>query len=157
VFRPPLKVALPRDWLGTLARSGIVIVSGLLLIGVLLGTIPKPWVEWVGGFPELIRLAGGLLVLWVMSWVAALVYSRHPRAPFLLGKTLRIYERSERRRIDVAEIADIHVELRPPPMVEAFVVELRDGSIHELCPVRWRGAGQLYVALARRLGRSRES
>ena len=57
--------------------------------------------------------------------------------------------------LKVREIVAIHVETRPPDGRETFVVEMRSGEHHDLCPVAWSGAGRMYRRMARalRLGR----
>ena len=34
---------------------------------------------------------------------------------------------------------------------ETFVVEMKDGALHDLCPVHWKGAGRLYARIVRAL------
>ena len=55
----------------------------------------------------------------------------------------------------VDEISRIHVEVRPPPVHQVFVVELTDGTMHDVCPTDWPGAGRLYAKLERKVARAR--
>lgn len=144
-------MARPDDWTGTLARLGLHLATLMLLLPALLARLPATWVGLAGGLTEVVRLVLVLLVLYVMGWVRAIVYTRLPRAPYLLGKTLTVRERGKRIRVGVADIAEVHVELRPPPDRESFVVELRDGTHRDVCPVHWSGSPRLYRALSRRL------
>ena len=75
-----------------------------------------------------------------------------PRTPYLFGRTLTIRARGRRVPLPVREIQAIHVETRPPDERETFVVEMRSGEHHDLCPVHWQGAGRLYRRIARARG-----
>lgn len=147
-------MARPRDWTGALARFAVVAMGVLLGIVVLLVRLPERWVEAAFGAPVLVRLIAFVILLWALRWVAAVVYARLPRAASLFRR-LSFRERGRRRRVRIEEIARVHVELRPPPVHQIFVVELRDGSSHDLCPTDWPGAGRLYAKLDRKLTRHR--
>ncbi len=150
---PPIRVARPSDWTGALAHGASWVVAVLGIVTVLLVRLPAGWVAWAWGMPELVRIALVLAVLWVIGWIRPFVYARLPRAARLFGKTLKLGERGRRRRVPVAELRHVDVELRPPPIYEVLVVELQDGTTHEVCPLDWDGAGALYAALARRIAR----
>jgi hypothetical protein len=150
---PPIRVARPADWSGSLARGASWVLAALGLVTVLLVRLPRGWVVWAWNSPELVRLGLMIAVLWVIGWIRPFVYARLPRAATLLGRTLRLGERGRRRKVTVAELRHVDVELRPPPVFEVLVVELADGTTHEVCPLDWDGAGSLYAALARRLER----
>ncbi|MBC8068655.1 MAG: hypothetical protein IAG13_10010 [Deltaproteobacteria bacterium] len=150
---PPIRVARPADWTGALARAASWIVAALGIVTVLLVRLPAAWVGWAWGSPELVRLALVLLVLWVIGWVRPFVYARLPRAATLFGRTLRLGERGRRRKVTTAELQHVDVELRPPPIFEVLVVELADGTTHEVCPLDWDGAASLYDAIARRIAK----
>ncbi len=154
MLRPLLRVARPADWAGGLARLGVTVATLVLLVPVVLARLPEAWVALAGGSPLLVRGVLGAVVLWLMAWVRALVYARLPHAPWLLGRTLGLREGSRRLRLRVEDIAALHVELRPMPAREVFVVEFHDGSVHDLCPVHWSGAGRLYAKLAKRVKRA---
>lgn len=154
MIRPWIKVARPRDWTGALARLGIVGLGIMLGVIVLLVRLPQAWIDRAFGSPEVVRLVLAVVALWLLRWIRALVYSRLPTAPYLFGRRLALRERGKRHRVDVENIADLHVELRPPPVHQVFAVELHDGSIHDICPTDWPGAGPLYAKLARKVARA---
>jgi hypothetical protein len=154
VIRPWIKVARPRDWTGALARLAMVGLGIMLGVVVLLVRLPARWVELAFGAPELVRLGAFVVLLWWLRWVAALVYARLPAAASLFRR-LSFRERGRRRRVRIDEILAVHVELRPPPIHQVFVVELRDGSMHDVCPTDWPGAGPLYAKLERKVARAR--
>ena len=66
-----------------------------------------------------------------------------------------LYQRARIFSGIIQHIADLYVELRPTGLVQVFMVELHDGTHHELCPVAWPGAGRLFRILTRRLERRR--
>jgi hypothetical protein len=148
-------VVRPRDWTGALARLAVVAMGLMLGVPVLLVRLPPRWVELAFGAPELVRLIAFVVLLWLLRWVAALIYARLPRAVSLFRR-LSFPGRRHRRRVRIDEIAAVHVELRPPPVHQVFVVDLRDGTTHDLCPTDWPGAGRLYAKLARKLARARK-
>jgi hypothetical protein len=137
LFGPPIRVARPSDWSGSLARGASWLLAALGLVTVLLVRLPASWVALAWGIPELVRLVLMLVVLWVIGWIRPFIYARLPRAARLFGQTLKL----------------VDVELRPPPIFEVLVVELADGTTHEVCPLDWDGAGALYAALVRRIAR----
>jgi hypothetical protein len=153
LFGPPIRVARPSDWSGSLARAASWVVALLGLVTVLLVRLPASWVALAWGSPELVRLALGLVVLWLIGWIRPFVYARLPRAARLFGRTLKLGERGRRRKVAVTDVRHVDVELRPPPIYEVLVVELADGTTHEVCPLDWDGAGALYAELSRRIAK----
>jgi hypothetical protein len=148
VPRPPI-VAWPDDWTGGLARLGWWVVLALGLVVVLLVRLPERWVALAFGLPVVVRVLLGLVAWMVARTVRPFVIARLPRAVSLFRGTIAIAGRPTRRRIPVADVVHVDVERRPPPVEEALVVELRDGEMHELCPIAWDGAARLYEAIAR--------
>jgi len=152
VFRPFICVARPDDWTGLLAE---LLLAGLLVLFVLIALLtrlPASWVELVGGYPEPVRLVALLLALYAWGWARVLIIGALPGAPALVFRRLIFRSRGRRLVLRPRQIAKIEVEGRLPDDREVFVVELRDGSRHDLCPVAWRGAGRLYARLARLVG-----
>ncbi|MBK8266213.1 MAG: hypothetical protein IPK80_33410 [Nannocystis sp.] len=152
MFRPFLRVARPGDWTGLLAE---LVLFGLLVLFVLIALLtrlPTSWVELVGGYPEPVRLLLLLIALYAWGWARALIIAALPGAPVLVFRRLIFRSRGRRHVLRPRDIAKIEVEGRLPDDREVFVVELRDGSRHDLCPVAWRGAGRLYARLARLVG-----
>jgi hypothetical protein len=150
---PPIRVARPSDWSGSLARGASWVLAALGLVTVLLVRLPASWVALAWGISEIVRLVLMLLVLWVIGWIRPFVYARLPRAARLFGQTLKLGERGRRRKVPVSEVRHVDVELRPPPIYEVLVVELADGTTHEVCPLEWEGAGALYAELVKRIAR----
>lgn len=148
VFRPWLRVARPDDWTGKVAWLATTVVLAMLLIAALLARLPEGWVSLVGGHTEVVRGVLVLLVLYAVGWLRAIVYSRLPASAYLLGRWLVLRVRGKALRVPVVMILEVHVELRPPPAGETFVVELKDGTCHDLCPTHWQGAARLYAALS---------
>lgn len=153
VLRPFLKVVRPSDWTGKLAELTIVITFGLALFPIVLIRLPPRWVEAAYGQGWAIRIGMLLAGLWVLAWMRAWLLARLPLAPYLVWNTLVFPDRGDRRRVKVADIAELYVELRPPGLTQVFMVALKDGTHHELCPVDWPGAGRMFHALSRRLSR----
>lgn len=141
--------------MGKLARAFAVALTILLLVPVVLARLPATWVAAVGGQPWMLRILLGLGVLWLMSWFRAVLYARLPNSPYLFGRTLTFTERGRRKRVAVDELEDVYVELRPPPVRQALMVERVDGRVHELCPAHWSGAGRLYASLSKQVRRAR--
>lgn len=150
VLRPPI-VAWPDDFTGGLARLGWWVVLALGLVTVLLVRLPERWVAAAFDQPILVRVVLGGVVWMIARTIRPFVISRLPHAAWLFRSTLAVAPRGARRRIPIAEIVQVDVERRPLPVDEVIVVELRDGSIHEVCPLAWDGAARLYEALARRV------
>lgn len=150
MLKPPIRVARPADWTGALALTGVWLSFLIVALVLLLVRLPSDWVE---PFGHSLVLRGSLVLFaaLVLRGIGTIVYTRLPAAAFLSGRTVTYRERGKRRRVALSEIARVVVELRPPPDGEVFVLELQDGSEHELCPVRWPGAGRLYAAIARRV------
>lgn len=146
-----LRTARPEDWTGKLTDMLVGLVFLSLSIAVLLARLPERWVALARGEAWAVRGALLLLMLWGMMWLGNIVRVVLPRAPYLFGRTLTVRHDGERIRLPVREIAAVHVEPRPPDERDTFVVELRDGTTYDLCPIAWQGAGRLYARLARAL------
>lgn len=155
VLGPPIRAARPLDWTGSVAVAASWLVILLCAVVVLLVRLPSAWIRLAFGSHELVRVALALAVLGVVVWVRPFFIARLPRAASLFGGTLTLQERGRRHRVKVAELRRVDLELRPPPVFEIVVVELADGTVHEVCPIDWPGAGGLYRALARRIARRR--
>ncbi len=133
------------------ARVGVGLVAFVLLLAAVLGTLPSSWIRLVGGNSWLLRGIIVLVAMWFSVWVRAIVYALLPRSPVLLRKRLTLLVKGRRIGIAVDRIAAVHVEQRPEPAHEVFVVELKDGAEYDVCPVHWDGAALLYRALRRRV------
>jgi hypothetical protein len=153
VFRPWLRVARPDDWTGTLARVGLWPIYLLALLGVGLARIPSSW--WIVDSEPLTRVAIALVVIYLLGWVRMIVWTLIPAAVIQYGRRLWFRHRGRRVRIPIKRITAIDVEQRPPPVGEAFVIELDDGACYDLCPVAWDGAERVYSVVARRVRRAR--
>lgn len=146
-----LRVARPDGPIGQLARVASVLFGAALLIPALLARLPASWVAASGGTTIPLRFVLVVGVIWGVSALRAVVYTRLPRARYVVGRTLVLHERGHRRRIPLARVTDVFVELRPTPVHQVFMVELDDGTVHEICPVAWSGAGRLYQGLRQAL------
>ena len=146
-------MARPDDWAGRAAAAGTGLVGLVLLLASLLARLPEPWIAAAGGRALLVRAVLVLGSLWVTVWVRALIYSRLPAAPYLVGRRLALPTWGLPRHVRTDEVTAVSVALRPDPMGEVLTVTLRDGTQHDLCPMRWPGAGELYHALVRRIAR----
>lgn len=149
MFRPWLRTARPDDWAGLTVEVVAALALVILILSALLANLPDRWVALAGGYEEPVRLAVFLVALYLWGWARALAIAALPHAPALIFGRLSLRSHGKRLRIRARQIARIAVEARDPDDVEVFVLELRDGSIHDLCPVGWRGAGRLYRRLAR--------
>ncbi|MBX7083834.1 MAG: hypothetical protein K1X88_31785 [Nannocystaceae bacterium] len=129
------------------------LVVALGLLTALLVSLPAGWVARAAGSPELVRLLLVSATIAVLGTLHPVLVAQLPRAPVLLRTTLRLRTGGHRRRLALAEIARVDIELRPPPTFEVAMVHLRDGTALELCPVDWPGAGRLVAALLARLAR----
>ncbi len=153
MLRPFLHVARPDDWAGRAAAAATGVVGLVLVLAALLARVPEAWVAAAGGRVIVVRVALVLGAVWVTVWVQALVYSRIPAAPYLIGRRLALPTWGLPRHVRTEDVVEVSVVLRPDPMGEVLAVTLRDGSQHDLCPMRWPGAGELYHHLARRVAR----
>lgn len=148
---PPIHTARPVDWTGALTVLASWVFVLIAAIVVLLVRLPGGWVELAAGSVELARIALGGFVVLVVAWIRPFVVARLPRAASLFGRTLSFRSGGRRRRVKLSEIRRTELEVRPPPAFEVIVVELADGTSHEVCPVDWPGAARLFRALARRV------
>lgn len=154
MFRPLLTVALPDDWVGKLARLGVGLFTFVWVLWVLLGTMPAGWMTLARGNEWLARAVVFVVVITVISRLRNVVYALLPRAPVVWFGRLTYRGRGKRETVRLDELAEVHVDLRPEPSGEVFVVEFLDGSEIDLCPVHWDGAEHVYSRLARALRRS---
>jgi hypothetical protein len=150
-----LRTARPDDWTGKLTDLAVTVVALLVVIIVLLVRLPESWVALAGGRGWMVRLVLALLCSWTFMWLNNTLRALLPRTPYLIGRTLTVRLRGRRVGLPVRDIRTIHVETRPPDGRETFVVEMKSGEHHDLCPVHWDGAARIYRRLARalRLGR----
>lgn len=146
-----LRVARPDDWTGTLARLAVALAFVLLMILVLLVPLPRAWVALAWGQPLVVRACMGLVVVAVLAVAYSVLVARLPRAVVLWGRKVRFHDGTRRRAVAIDDVAAVHVEQRPPPQHEVFVLERRDGTEHDLCPTAWAGAPSLHRALERRV------
>ncbi|MEM7159294.1 MAG: hypothetical protein AAF799_41030 [Myxococcota bacterium] len=146
-----LRVARPDDWTGLSSRVVIGVAFVLLAIVVVLVRIPPAWSALVGGQVIVVRLALIVAVVAVLAMARAILIARLPRAAVLAGRRVRFHDGTRRRAVAIDEIAALHVEQRPPPLHEVFVIERRDGAEHDLCPTHWWGAPALHRTLGRKL------
>ncbi len=144
-----LRTARPEDWTGKLSDLIVGLVFLSAAIAVLLARLPALWVQLALGEPWIVRGLLLLLLFWANLWFGNIVRTFLPRAPYVFGRTLTLRAHGRRVRVPVRDIAAIHVEARPPDERDTFVVELRDGSTLDLCPIAWQGAGRMYARLAR--------
>jgi hypothetical protein len=131
-----------------LAFTGVWLLFAIAALVILLVRMPAAWVD---PLPHPMVLRGALVAfaMLVLRGVGTIVYTRLPAASFLSGRTVAFRERGHRRKVHLRDISGVVVDLRAPPDGEVFVLQLHDGTEHDLCPVRWPGAGRLYAAIAR--------
>lgn len=144
-----LRVARPDDWTGTLARLAVALAFVLSMILVPLVPLPTAWVALAGGFPLVVRACMVLVVVAVLAVAHGLLVARLPRAVVLWGRKVRFHDGTRRRAVPIHDVAAVHVEQRPPPLLEMFVLARRDGVEHDLCPTAWAGAPSLHRAIVR--------
>ncbi|MCH9687555.1 MAG: hypothetical protein K0V04_39340 [Deltaproteobacteria bacterium] len=148
---PLLRVARPDDWTGKLASIAIGLTFVSLVVLALLVRLPPRWVALVDGMEWIVRVAI-VVVAWLLLWGARTVLdSRLPRAAVLFGSKVRFHDGTRRRAVAIDDVGAVHIEQRPPPVHEVFVLEQRDGSERDMCPVHWAGAPALHRTLERRL------
>lgn len=143
-----LRTARPDDWPGWLTDVVTTIVALIVVLILLLVRLPAAWVELAFGRGWIVRALAVGAAAWAFMWLDNFLRTLLPRTPYLFGRTLTIRERGQRVRLPVRDIVAIHVEQRPPEGRETFVVELKNGALHDLCPVHWKGAARLYARLA---------
>lgn len=146
-----LRVARPKDWTGTLSRVVIFVMFVLLAVVVVLAKLPRAWVELAQGIELVVRAALMLGVIAILAMARTVLVARLPRAAVLIGRKIRFHDGTRRVALPVDEIVALHVEQRPPPVHEVFVIEQRDGAEHDLCPAHWWGAPALHRALDRKV------
>jgi hypothetical protein len=155
VFRPWLRVARPDDWTGKLARVGLwpVYLVAVLIVG--LGRIPSSW--WVvgAGSEDLTRAVIALVVVYLLAWLRMIVFAFVPGSVVQFGRRLWFRQRGRRIMVRLKHVTTIDVEQRPPPVDETFVIELDDGAVYDLCPVKWAGAERIYARIYKIVTRAR--
>jgi len=134
-------------------RWGTGTLAVLLLIPVVLARLPESFRVADHRLGILIRVLATVVVLWGIAWLRALLYCRLRAAPFLFAGRLALLDHGRRQYLDVDRVADVFVELAPPPLEEIFMLELDDGTSRPLCPVGWKGAGRLYQGLRKAIDR----
>ncbi len=150
MLRPPIRVARPADWTGRLAYLAVWVNLLIVTVVAMLVRLPRAWTDPLP-HPLVLRLGLVLFAMIVLKGVATVVYTRLPGAAFLSGKTITFRERGRRHRVQVRDVAAVVVDLRPSPVHEMFVLRMHEGGEHDLCPVRWPGAGRLYASIVRRV------
>ncbi|MEX1361621.1 MAG: hypothetical protein AB1Z98_00725 [Nannocystaceae bacterium] len=146
-----LRVARPDDWTGTLSRVVIGVAFVLLAVVVVLARLPPAWVALARGHEVVVRAVLMLLEIGVLMVARTVLIARLPRAASLWRRKVRFNDGTRRIVLPVDEIAALHIEQRPPPLHEVFVIEQRDGAEHDLCPAHWWGAPALHRALERQV------
>ncbi|MEZ4381572.1 MAG: hypothetical protein R3A79_09500 [Nannocystaceae bacterium] len=131
----------------------MAIVLLIFLLVALLAVLPEAWLELSFGYEEPIRLVLLLVAVYLWRWARAFAIAALPRSATLIFGYLSFRSGGQRRRLRAREVVGIDVVARPPDDRELFVIELRDGTRHDLCPVAWEGAGRLYRRLRRYLPR----
>ncbi len=133
-------------------RVGLTVLTGMLMLWVVLGRLPESWMATFGNAPGLYRPAAlavlGLLALLVRPFA----YAALPGSVVLAWGRVRLRVRGQARTVPVTEIADVVVERRPDPTGEVMILLLHDGREMDLCPLHWPGAGDVYIAIRRRIG-----
>lgn len=146
-----MRVARPDDWTGTSSRLVIFVAFVLLAVVIVLARLPESWVRLARGYEVVVRAGLMLSVIAVLMVARTALVARLPRAVVLLGRKVRFHDGTRRIAVPLEEIAALHVEQRPPPVHEVFVIEQRDGAEHDLCPAHWWGAPALHRALERKV------
>ncbi len=149
MLRPWFRTARADDWPGRLAGFGAIAILIPSLITALLVRLPDVWVTAAGGYRIVVRLVLFAGVWWIWGWLRAIVFAMLPSTPYLMFHTLAVRERGKRIRVPVRSIMGIDVETRAPDEREVMVVELQDGRRLDVCPLHWKGAGELYIRLMR--------
>ena len=151
ILRPWFWTARPDDWTGNAAR---LVMFALLIIGLLIALLvrlPTAWLALSFGYEEPLRLVLVLVTLYLWRWLRDISIAMLPRSPVLIAGYLSFRSGGQRRRFRARDLIDIEVVAMPPDDREVFVIELKNGDKHTLCPVAWRGAGRLYRRLRRYL------
>ena len=154
MLRPWLRVAIPDDWTGRLARLGSALLGLLILMAPLLGRLPDEWVALAKGQEWFVRLILLGATAWVIMQLRPLAFLPLPQTIVLLGQRLRVPSGLHSTWLKVAEISTIHVDEHPNG--EVFTLAMLNGRELLLCPVEWEGAGRLYVKLAARVNRAKK-
>jgi hypothetical protein len=146
-----LHVARPDDWTGVVATALAGVVTFLGLVAAALARLPPAIADLDLPWQLATRFSFALVALWLVGTLRRFLYSRLPRAPFLLFDRLVLPARPRRRRVKLAQVHQVYLERRPAPDHEVVIVALRDGTRHDVCPITWRGAASLFRALRRKI------
>lgn len=149
MFRPWFRTARPDDWTGKAVRLVMLVVLVIGLLIALLVRLPTAWLAISFGYEEPLRLLLVLVALYLWRWFRDIAIATLPRAPVLVAGYLSFRSGGQRRRLRARDVIEIEVVAMPPDDREVFVIELKSGEVHTLCPVAWRGAGRLYRRLRR--------
>lgn len=144
-----LRVALPDDVPALILRLALGLVGFIALVWALVGRIPAAWLSLLAGNQFLLRALMLLSMVAILSVVRTIAFAALPRSPWLFRRTLRIRHRGRSLRLDVRDVVEIHLDRRPEPIGDMFVLMLKDGRELDLCPARWDGAGRLYAGIQR--------
>jgi hypothetical protein len=147
-----IRVARPTDPSGALMRAALTVVTLVLVLWVVLGRLPAGWTASFGESPALYRPAGLAVVGVAALLIRPFAYAALPGSVVLAWGRIRVRVRGQARVVPVTEIADVVVERRPEPTGEVLLLVLHDGRELDLCPLHWPGAGDVYLAIRRRIG-----
>lgn len=153
MIRRFLRVARPADWTGGVARAGVLLFGALLWLYAILGRLPPGLRELQPSW--LVRIGLQVVIFFVVRELAAIPYALLPGAVYLFRGQVAVRVRGKRVRIDVADIREVHVDDRPEPQNEVFVLELLDDREFDLCPVHWDGSERIYAVLRRKVERDK--
>lgn len=156
MLRHLLVVAIPDDLAGRATQWVARIVAVLLLIGTVLGRMPDPWVAAAFGSEWIVRAVLAAVSLWVADAIGTILASRLPTAPYVVGRRLALPTWGLPRHVSTKALESVRIERRPDPWGETIVVRLRDGTNHDLCPLRWDRADRLFVKLRKATSRRRD-
>lgn len=133
-------------------RVGLTVLTVMLTLWIVLGRLPESWMSMFGNSPAIYRPAA-LAVLGALAlFIRPFAYAALPGSVVLAWGRVRLRVRGQARTVPVTEIADVVVERRPDPTGEVMILVLHDGREMDLCPVHWPGAGDVYIAIRRRIG-----
>lgn len=153
MIRRFLRVARPADWTGGFARAGVIAFGALLWLYAILGRLPPGLRDLQPSW--LVRLSLLLVIYFVVRELAAIPYALLPQSAFLFRGQVAVRIRGKRVKIDVGDIREVHVDERPEPQREVFVLELLDMREFDLCPVHWDGAERIFAVLRRKVERDK--
>lgn len=148
-MRRILEVARPDDWMGRLALLSMRFVGLSTFLTLAMVELPE-FLQLGSRAREIaLRLAAMFIAFLVMRGVSKLVFALLPGSPVLFWSTLYFRRRGRILAVPVTEIAELYVEDRP--VGEMLVLRTLEGSVRDICPIMWAGAGRLHSALARKI------